>query len=70
MRDCWSHRGVASLCQEDPAILFEGHDSLRVGLERLHELWAVDEAALGNSDPLHLTLALRALGTQGPPKGF
>lgn len=56
--------------QEDPAILFEEHDSLRTGLGRLHELWAVDEAALGNSDPLHLTLAVRALGHNGPPKGF
>lgn len=51
-------------------ILFEEPDSLRQGLRRLHELWAVDETALGNSDPLHLTLALRALGTNGPPKGF
>ncbi|GAB4815993.1 hypothetical protein N2152v2_003039 [Parachlorella kessleri] len=56
--------------QEDPAILHEDVESLRVGVRQLHELWAVDEAALANSSPLHLTLAVRALGPKGPPQKF
>ena len=57
--------------QEDPMILLEPLPSLRVGLQRLRELWPdLSEAALGNSSPMHLTLALRALGLTGPPKGF
>ncbi|KAI7835451.1 hypothetical protein COHA_010645, partial [Chlorella ohadii] len=57
--------------QEDPAILFEPLDSLQVGLRRLHELWpGLTPQALGDSEPLHLSLAVKALGLSGPPKGF
>ena len=57
--------------QEDPLILFEPVPSLEVGLERLRELWpGLTPDALGNSEPLHLSLAVKALGLTGPPKGF
>lgn len=57
--------------QEDPLILLEPLDSLRVGLGRLRELWpGLTPAALANSEPLHLSLAVKALGLRGPPKGF
>jgi hypothetical protein len=46
-------------------------DSLTVGLDRLHELWpGLTPQTLANSSPLHLSLAVKALGLQGPPKGF
>ena len=57
--------------QEDPAILFEPMPSLEVGLQQLRELWpGLTPEALGNSEPLHLSLAVKALGLRGPPKGF
>lgn len=57
--------------QEDPLILFEPLESLRVGLRRMRELWpGLTPAALANSEPLHLSLAVKALGLTGPPKGF
>lgn len=57
--------------QEDPMILFEPVESLRVGLRRLRELWpGLTPAALADSEPLHLSLALKALGLNGPPKGY
>lgn len=37
------------------------------GIEKLHELWAVDEQALRQSDPFELALAVRALSESGPP---
>lgn len=37
------------------------------GIERLHELWDVDELALRQSDPFELALAVRALSEGGPP---
>lgn len=46
-------------------------ESLRVGLRRLRELWpGLTPAALADSEPLHLSLALKALGLNGPPKGY
>lgn len=43
----------------------------QVGLRRLRELWpGLTPQALGNSEPLHLSLAVKALGLSGPPKGF
>lgn len=57
--------------QEDPQILFEPLDSLEVGLHRMRELWpGLTPTALGDSEPLHLSLAVKALGLRGPPKGF
>lgn len=57
--------------QEDPLILFEPIESLTVGLRRLHELWpGLTPSALENSEPLHLSLAVKALGLTGPPKGL
>lgn len=37
------------------------------GIEKLHELWDVDEQALRQSDPFELALAVRALSESGPP---
>lgn len=56
--------------QEDPTILFEDIESLKIGLERLKDLWDVDEQAMANSEPLELALAVKALGLSGPPKKF
>lgn len=37
----------------------------------MRELWpGLTPAALANSEPHHLALAVRALGLNGPPKGF
>ena len=42
-----------------------------MGTRRLRELWPdLTPAALANSEPLHLSLAVKALGLTGPPKGF
>lgn len=61
---------VDFLFTEDPAILFEELRDLEIGLERLRELWPdLTEAALANSEPLHLALAIRALAHRAP-KGF
>lgn len=59
---------VDAIFEADPTILFEDPESLRVGLARMRELWDVDAAALANSDPDELALAVRALGLTGPPK--
>lgn len=59
---------VDFLFQEDPTILFEETESLRVGLRRLKELWDIDSRAMANSDPLELSLAVKALGLRGAPK--
>ncbi|KAI3431564.1 hypothetical protein D9Q98_004613 [Chlorella vulgaris] len=62
---------LSAMFSEDPMILFEPLDSLTVGLDRLHELWpGLTPQTLANSSPLHLSLAVKALGLQGPPKGF
>ncbi|PSC67249.1 hypothetical protein C2E20_9056 [Micractinium conductrix] len=62
---------VDFMFQEDPAILFEPLDSLETGLRRMRELWpGLTPAALADSEPLHLSLAVKALGLNGPPKGF
>ena len=48
-----------------------GPDLPQVGLRRLRELWpGLTPQALGDSEPLHLSLAVKALGLRGPPKGF
>ena len=58
---------VDFLFTEDPAILFEEVGDLETGLERLRELWPdLTEAALANSEPLHLALAIRALAHRAP----
>ena len=57
-----------AMFERDPTILFESVASMEVGLRRLRELWSVDAAALKNSDPEELALAVRALGLNGPPK--
>jgi hypothetical protein len=57
--------------QEDPALLFEPVESLEVGLRRMYELWpGLTPSTLADSEPLHLSLAVKALGLTGPPKGF
>ncbi|KAL4427323.1 hypothetical protein ABPG77_003232 [Micractinium sp. CCAP 211/92] len=62
---------VCFMFQEDPLILFEPLDSLEVGLQRMRELWpGLTPSALADSEPLHLSLAVKALGLNGPPKGF
>lgn len=58
---------VDMMVQEDPTILFEDKQSLSTGLQGLHDLWDVDEVALGNSNPWELALAIRAMSDQGPP---
>lgn len=58
---------VDAMFEEDPTILFEDPESLLVGLERMRELWNIDEEMLENSEPDELALAVRALGLQGPP---
>jgi hypothetical protein len=61
---------VDFLFTEDPLLLFEEVADLRIGIERLEELWpGLTEAALANSEPLHLALAIRALAHRAP-KGF
>lgn len=61
---------VDFLFQEDPLLLFENTEHLEVGVKELRSLWDVDEDALAASDSLELGLAVRALGPQGPPRGF
>ena len=51
-------------------ILFEPPEALEAGLRELHDLWKLDRAALAASSPLHLSLAVKALGPNGPPKAF
>lgn len=58
-----------AMFEADPTILFEEAESVEVGLRRMRELWEVDAAALRNSDPEELALAVRALSLAGPPKG-
>lgn len=58
---------IDMMVQEDPTILFEDKQSLSTGLRGLHDLWDVDEVALGNSNPWELALAIRAMSEQGPP---
>jgi hypothetical protein len=59
---------VDAIFEEDPTILFEEPESLRVGLERMNDLWNIDEEMLENSFPDELALAVRALGLKGAPK--
>lgn len=60
---------VDAMFDEDPTILFEEPESLRVGLERMRELWDIDdEDMLRNSFPDELALAVRALSLTGAPK--
>lgn len=58
---------IDMMVQEDPTILFEDKQSLSTGLQGLHDLWDVDEVALGNSNPWELALAIRAMSDEGPP---
>ena len=60
---------VDCMFENDPCILFEDPLSLKIGLERMIELWKVDATALKNSDPEELALAVRALSLKGPPGG-
>ncbi len=39
----------------------------QVGLRELHDLWDVDEVALGNSEPRDLAFAIICLSKRGPP---
>lgn len=58
-----------AMFEEDPSILFEDLESLRVGLRRMDELWpGLSPSTLEQSDPQELALAVRALGLSGPPK--
>ena len=59
---------VDRMVELDPTILFEDPASIQVGIGRLHELWKVDVAALVNSEPEELALAVRALSLKGPPE--
>jgi hypothetical protein len=61
---------VDAMFDEDPTILFEDPESLRVGLERMQELWDIDEEMLRNSFPDELALAVRALGLKGAPNSI
>lgn len=61
---------VDAMFDEDPTILFEEPESLRVGLERMRELWDIDEDMLRNSFPDELALAVRALGLKGAPSSI
>lgn len=61
---------VDAMFDEDPTILFEDPESLRVGLERMRELWDIDEEMLQNSFPDELALAVRALGLKGAPSSI
>jgi hypothetical protein len=58
---------VDQIFEEDPTILFEEPESLRYGLEKMEELWGIDEDILKNSWPDELALAVRALGHNGAP---
>ena len=58
---------VDAIFDEDPTILFESPDSLRYGIQRMEELWGIDENILKNSWPDELALAVRALGHTGAP---
>lgn len=59
-----------AIFEEDPTVLFEDPESLLVGLERMRELWSINEEMLRNSEPDELALAVRALSLKGPPKKY
>ena len=60
---------VDSMFEEDPSVLFEDVESLRIGLKRLYELWPdLSAETLQRSEPQELALAVRALGLDGPPE--
>lgn len=61
---------VDAIFEEDPTILFEEPESLRAGLERMKDLWDIDEETLENSFPDELALAVRALGLKGAPNNI
>ena len=61
---------VDAMFDDDPSLLFEDPDSLRYGLERMEELWGIDEEILKNSWPDELALAVRALGLRGAPESI
>ena len=67
LRDGLRGADVEAMFDDDPSLLFEDPDSLRYGLERMEELWGLDEEMLKNSWPDELALAVRALGLRGPP---
>lgn len=57
--------------QEDAAILFEPVLSLERGISEMRQLWpGLTPDVLAASSPLHLGLAIKALGLRGPPSGF
>lgn len=60
---------IDSMLEADPTILFESTESIKVGLDRMRELWGeLSPTTLAASDPEELALAVRALGLTGPPK--
>ena len=67
LRDSLPGANIDMMVQEDPTILFEDKHSLSTGLRELHDLWDVDETALGNSNPWELALAIRTMSDQEPP---
>ena len=68
LRDSLPGANIDMMVQEDPTILFEDRQTLSSGLRELHDLWDVDETALGNSNPWELALAIRTMSDQEPPE--
>ncbi|GMH45187.1 hypothetical protein BSKO_13144 [Bryopsis sp. KO-2023] len=58
---------VEKMVQEDPGLLFW---DLSGCVERLYDLWDVDEETLKNCSAKELALAMRALSKKGPPCRF
>jgi hypothetical protein len=61
---------VDGIFDEDPTILFEEPESLRIGIRRMDELWNINEEMLSNSSCDELALAIRALGIKGAPNNI
>ena len=68
LRDGLPGANIDMMVQEDPSILFEDKQAVSSGLRELHDLWDVDEAALGNSNPWELALAIRTMSDQPQPE--
>lgn len=61
---------VDAIFEEDPTILFEEPESLRIGIRRMDELWNINAEMLSNSSADELALAVRALGIKGAPNNI
>lgn len=61
---------VDAIFEEDPTILFEEPESLRIGIRRMDELWNINAEMLSNSSADELALAIRALGIKGAPNNI